>query len=311
MKNNRPVLVIMAAGMGSRYGGMKQMDPMDARGHLIIDYSIYDAVQAGFRDVVFVIKEENKALFQEMIGDRIKDRVHVTYAFQKIDNLPEGYEVPEGRVKPWGTGHAILSCKEAVNGAPFAVINADDYYGREAFKLMFDYLSSAQDDGKYRYSMIGYQLKNTVTENGSVSRGVCGVDANGELTGVVERTRIEKRESGIAFTEDDGNNWTPLADDTVVSMNMWGFGYSVMNELTARFPKFLDRAMAENPLKGEFFLPSVVEELLQEDKVAVKVMTTSDKWYGVTYKEDKPVVVEAFAKMIAEGKYPAGLLDQV
>lgn len=307
--NNRPVLVIMAAGMGSRYGGMKQMDPMDDRGHLIIDYSIYDAVQAGFRDVVFVIKEENEELFRKMIGDRIAHQVNVTYAFQKIENLPEGYEVPEGRVKPWGTGHAILSCMDAVKDAPFAVINADDYYGSEAFRLMYDYLSKVEDDEKYRYAMVGYKLENTVTENGSVSRGVCGVNAVGELTGIVERTRIEKREHGIAFTEDEGQSWTALSGDTVVSMNLWGFGYSVMKELSERFPEFLDQAMKENPLKGEFFLPSVVEQLLKEEKACVKVMTTSDKWYGVTYKEDKPVVVEAFAKMQAEGKYPAGLLD--
>jgi hypothetical protein len=308
MENNRPVLVIMAAGMGSRYGGMKQMDPMDARGHLIIDYSIYDAVQAGFRDVVFVIKEENEKLFRERIGDRISDKVRVSYAYQKITDLPEGYQVPEGRVKPWGTGHAILSCKEAVGGAPFAVINADDYYGREAFSLVFDYLSGAEDDEKYRYAMIGYKLKNTVTENGSVARGVCTVDSDGGLCGIVERTQIEKRGDGIAFTEDEGNTWESLADDTVVSMNMWGFTASLMQELAKRFPAFLDRALAQNPLKGEFFLPSVVEELLKEDRAAVKVMTTSDKWYGVTYKEDKPVVVGAFARMQEEGLYPAELL---
>lgn len=307
--NNHPVLVIMAAGMGSRYGGLKQMDPMDERGHLIIDYSIYDAVQAGFREIIFVIKDENKQIFQERIGDRISSRVKVSYAFQRLNDLPAGYQVPEGRVKPWGTGHAVLSCFFAVHGSPFAVINADDYYGRDAFRKMYDYLAHNGDDTKYRYAMVGYQLKNTVTENGYVSRGICEVNDREELVGIHERTRIEKHSSGIEYTEDDGKTWTPLADDTVVSMNMWGFNYSIMNELLARFPAFLDRTLKENPLKGEYFLPSVVADLLAEDKAAVKVMTTPDKWYGVTYKEDKPVVTAALKKMTEDGIYPPELLD--
>ncbi|MCC6094948.1 MAG: nucleotidyltransferase [Eubacterium sp.] len=307
--NNHPVLVIMAAGMGSRYGGLKQMDPMDDRGHLIIDYSIYDAVQAGFREVIFVIKEENKQIFKERIGDRISKNVKVSYAFQRLNDLPAGYQVPEGRVKPWGTGHAVLSCFFAVNGSPFAVINADDYYGRDAFVKMYQYLAKNADDKKYRYAMVGYRLKNTVTENGYVSRGICEVNGQDELVGIQERTHIEKHPDGIVYTEDDGKTWTHLSDDTVVSMNMWGFNYSIMQELLSRFPAFLDRTMKENPLKGEYFLPSVVEELLKEDKAVVKVMTTPDKWYGVTYKEDKPVVEAALKSMTDRGIYPPELLD--
>ncbi|MDO4622502.1 MAG: sugar phosphate nucleotidyltransferase [Eubacteriales bacterium] len=310
VENKKPVLVIMAAGMGSRYGGLKQMDPMDEFGHLIIDYSIYDAVQAGFEEVIFVIKEENKELFKETIGDRISGRIRVSYAFQRLVDLPEGFTVPEGRVKPWGTGHAILSCYFAVNGRPFAVINADDYYGRDAFCKMYEYLSQHEDTpDAYSFAMVGYQLKNTVTENGSISRGVCSVNEKNQLVSIVERTRIEKLADGIAYTEDDGASWNPLSDDTVVSMNMWGFTYSIMDELVHRFNSFLEKAMIENPLKGEFFLPFVVEELLQEKKAVVEVMTTPDKWYGVTYKEDKETVVAALKTMRESGKYPNQLLD--
>ena len=300
----------MAAGMGSRYGGLKQMDPMDERGHLIIDYSIYDAVQAGFEEVVFVIKEENYYLFKDTIGDRISGRVGVKYAFQKLDNLPEGFSVPEGRTKPWGTGQAILSAAQAAGGAPFAVINADDYYGRDAFCKAFAFLDSTQDDSLYRYAMVGYQLKNTVTDNGSVSRGVCMADDEGFLTEIRERTRIEKRPEGIAYTEDGGETWTVLDEDTVVSMNMWCFSAGIMDELKARFPAFLEKGIAENPLKCEYFLPSVVEALLTEGKATVRVLKTTGKWYGVTYREDKPSVVAALASMREEGIYPEALLDQ-
>ncbi len=306
---NKPVLVIMAAGMGSRYGGLKQMDAMDEQGHLIVDYSIYDAVQAGFEKVIFVIKEENLKIFREKIGDRISRHIHVEYAFQRIQDIPEGFSVPEGRVKPWGTGHAILSAYFAVQEAPFAVINADDYYGREAFQLMYDYLAANRDDEKYRYAMVGYQLKNTVTENGYVSRGVCEVNEKQELIGICERTRIEQHGDGIVYTTDDGESWNVLPDNTIVSMNMWGFTYSIMNELLKGFPKFLEKGIVENPLKCEYFLPSAVEKLLTEQKAVVQVMTTTDKWYGVTYQEDKPQVVEAFQRMREEGKYPRNLLD--
>lgn len=307
--SKKPVLVIMAAGMGSRYGGLKQMDPMDERGHLIIDYSIYDAVRAGFEKVIFVIKEENYDLFRETIGDRISAKVEVAYAFQRLGDLPEGFAVPEGRVKPWGTGQAILSAAGAAEGAPFAVINADDYYGKEAFQKAFDYLSSSRDDDMYRFAMVGYQLKNTVTENGSVSRGVCRVSPEGFLLEIRERTRIEMRPDGIACTEDGGESWIHLDDDTIVSMNMWCFSAGIMDELKSRFPQFLENGIRENPLKCEYFLPSVVEALLKENKATVKVVTTPDKWYGVTYREDKPGVVAALEAMRKAGVYPDALLD--
>lgn len=299
-----PVLVIMAAGMGSRYGGLKQIDPVDEQGHIIMDFSVFDAMRAGFKKVVFVIKKENESLFREVIGNRVSQKIEVAYVHQNLDALPEGYTVPADRVKPWGTGHAVLCAYDAVDGAPFAVINADDYYGKDAFKLIYDYLSTHADDEKYRFTMVGYSVKNTVTENGHVSRGVCQTDEDHYLTEIVERTHIEKRPDGAAYTEDGGETWTHLDGDTIVSMNMWGFSAPFMNELKEGFPEFLDKAMAENPLKGEYFLPSAVEKLLTSGKATVEVLHTPDKWYGVTYKEDKPVVMEAMQNMKANGVYP-------
>lgn len=301
----KPVLVIMAAGMGSRYGGLKQMDPVDDNGHIIMDFSIYDAVRAGFEKVVFIIKKENEALFKECVGDRVAQSMQVEYVFQDIHNLPEGYSVPEGREKPWGTGHAVLSCLSVVDG-PFAVINADDYYGKEAFQIIYDFLTSHQDNEKYQYTMVGYYLKNTLTENGHVARGVCTANAEGKLTGITERTRIEKHADGPAYTEDDGETWTKLPEDTIVSMNMWGFTSGILQELNDRFACFLERNLVKNPLKCEYFLPFVVDELLKENKAEVTVLKSPDRWYGVTYKEDKPVVVEAIKAMKAAGLYPEG-----
>ncbi len=301
----KPVLVIMAAGMGSRYGGLKQMDPVDENGHIIMDFSIYDAMRAGFEKVVFIIKKENEALFKECVGDRVAKKMQVEYVFQDLHNLPEGYIVPEGREKPWGTGHAVLSCLSAVDG-PFAVINADDYYGREAFQIIYDFLTTHQDDEKYQYTMVGYYLKNTLTENGHVARGVCIADEEGKLTGITERTRIEKHADGPAYTEDDGETWTKLPEDTIVSMNMWGFTSSILQELNNRFARFLEENLRKNPLKCEYFLPFVVDELLKENKAEVTVLKSPDRWYGVTYKEDKPVVVEAIKNMRFAGLYPQG-----
>ncbi len=301
----KPVLVIMAAGMGSRYGGLKQMDPVDENGHIIMDFSIYDAIRAGFEKVVFIIKKENEALFKECVGDRVAKKMQVEYVFQDLHNLPEGYIVPEGREKPWGTGHAVLSCLSAVDG-PFAVINADDYYGREAFQIIYDFLTTHQDDEKYQYTMVGYYLKNTLTENGHVARGVCIADEEGKLTGITERTRIEKHADGPAYTEDDGETWTKLPEDTIVSMNMWGFTSSILQELNNRFARFLEENLRKNPLKCEYFLPFVVDELLKENKAEVTVLKSPDRWYGVTYKEDKPVVVEAIKNMRFAGLYPQG-----
>ena len=300
----QPVLVVMAAGMGSRYGGLKQIDPVDKEGHIIMDFSVYDAVKAGFKKVIFIIKKENEADFKAAIGDRLSKHLDVTYVFQDLKNLPEGYEVPEGRVKPWGTGHAVLSCIDEIDG-PFAVINADDYYGANAFRMAYDFLTQNQDeDGIYRYMMVGYKLENTLTENGHVARGVCVTDEEGHLQKIHERTHIERHEGSVAYTEDEGKTWTALPQDSTVSMNMWGFSESILKELKARFPKFLEENLPVNPMKCEYFLPFVVDELLGENKATVKVLKSMDKWYGVTYKEDKPVVVAAIQRLKDEGLYP-------
>ena len=302
----KPVLVVMAAGMGSRYGGLKQIDPVGSHGEAILDYSVYDAYRAGFETVVIIIKEAIKKDFMDTVGARLaKAPVEIRYAYQETDKLPEGYSVPEGRTKPWGTGHAVLCAAEAIDGAPFAVINADDYYGKAAFQTIFDQLSTNTDPAGH--CMVGYLLCKTVTENGSVSRGVCETDREGYLTHVVERTRIEQYEGGIHYTEDGGETWTDLSNDTIVSMNMWGFMPSFMEEQRIRFPKFLDKALAENPLKGEFYLPFTVGELLKSGEATVKVLTSPDKWYGVTYAADKPAVVAALRAMAEEGLYPDGL----
>ena len=307
---NKPVLVVMAAGMGSRYGGLKQIDPVGAHGQLIIDYSIYDAKRAGFETVVFVIKHEIEETFKAAIGERLSKVINVEYAYQELTDLPEGYSVPEGRVKPFGTCHAILAARKIVKG-PFAVVNADDYYGPEAFKAIYDYLSTHEDQpGCYEYAMVGYRLDNTVTEHGHVARGVCVEDENNFLLSVTERTRIEKDGENARFTEDDGATWEPLAGGTIVSMNLWGLTRSFMDEAEARFPAFLDKTLAENPLKGEYFLPSVVSALIEEGKARVKVLRSGDKWYGVTYQADKPVVVAAIAEKTASGLYPENLWEE-
>lgn len=306
---NKPVLVIMAAGMGSRYGGLKQIDPIDEDGHIIMDFSMFDAKRAGFEKVIFIIKHEIEKDFKEGVGKRIAKYMDVSYAYQDLSNLPDGYEVPDGRVKPWGTAHAVLSCMDQIEG-PFAVINADDYYGQQAFQLIYDFLASHEDDEKYRYTMVGYHLGNTVTDNGHVARGICDMNENGELVAIHERTRIEKRDGGIAFTEDDGATWTFVPADTTVSMNMWGFTRSIVEEIKNGFPAFLDTGLKENPMKCEYFLPTVVSDLLGADKATVAVLKSADKWYGVTYKEDKPVVVAAIKKMKEDGLYPEHLWEE-
>ena len=303
--SHKPVLVIMAAGMGSRYGGLKQLDPVGSHGQLIIDYSIYDAKRAGFETVVFVIKPEIEADFKEAIGDRVSKVMDVKYAYQLKEDLPEGYSVPAGRTKPWGTAHAALAARNIVDG-PFAVINADDYYGPEAYQEIYNYLSTHQDGDMYEYVMVGYLLKNTVTENGTVARGVCEETADHFLTQVTERTKIEKGEPP-RYTEDDGATWTDLSADTIVSMNMWGFTRSFLDEAQARFPAFLDKALAEAPLKAEYFLPTVVDQLIREGRAEVRVLPSEDKWYGVTYREDKPSVTAAIAAMTQAGLYPEEL----
>ncbi|MDF2632067.1 MAG: hypothetical protein K0Q85_663 [Caproiciproducens sp.] len=300
-----PALVIMAAGMGSRYGGLKQIDPVDNKGNLIIDFSIYDAVKAGFKKIVFIITREIEQDFKAIIGDRISLHAAVEYVYQDLNALPEGYAVPQGRVKPWGTAHATLSCAEVVDG-PFAVINADDYYGSHAFQMIYKALCEQRDDSKYRYSMVGYVLENTLTENGHVARGVCSTDEHGCLSDICERTHIEKKDGGAAYTE-DGNTWVSIPENSIVSMNLWGFTNSILSELKARFPLFLEKAIAENPLKAEYFLPTVVGELLTEKKASVRVMCSQDRWYGVTYRPDHETVVAAMKRFKEDGLYPEEL----
>lgn len=302
---NKPVLVVLAAGMGSRYGGLKQIDALGGNGEAILDYSIYDAYQAGFRTAVILIKEAIREDFMATVGKRLASSpMEIRYAYQELNKLPAGYSVPEGRVKPFGTGHAIICAGEEVGNAPFVVINADDFYGRTAFQKMYEFLSAATDP--FDYCMVGYELGKTVTDNGSVARGVCCTDAQGNLTTITERTRIEKYPGGIHFTE-DGETWTDLPADTTVSMNFMGFMPSFLEEATELFPKALDEILAKNPLKGEYFLPAIVQQMLTEGRATMKVLTSPDKWYGVTYAADKPVVVEALKKMTQEGLYPEKL----
>ena len=300
MKN--PELVIMAAGMGSRYGGLKQIDTVDEQGHIIIDFSIYDAIKAGFKDVTFIIKKEIERDFREVMDKHLEGKdVNVKYVYQELDKLPEGFSVPDGRRKPWGTAHAIACCLGTVD-APFAVINADDYYGAHAFEKIYTFLKNTSDEGKYHYAMVGYRIENTVTEQGTVSRGICQSDGDGMLTEIVERTKIGTKDGRIYYTE-DGTDYD-LDPDTLVSMNLWGFTPSYLSECAKRFPAFLDENLPKNPEKCEFFLPTVVSDLIGEGLADVKVLDNSDKWYGVTYKEDKDTVVEAFKALKAAGIYP-------
>lgn len=291
-----PTLIVLAAGMGSRYGGLKQMDPVDPEGHTILDFSVYDAMRAGFKKVAFIIKHAIEEDFVSMVGSKMEPFIDVSYVFQELDRLPEGFTVPEGRVKPFGTGHAVLCAKDVVDG-PFAVINADDYYGPKAFSILYDYLSSHEDDELGRYVMVGFHIENTITENGHVSRGVCQTDRDHFLTDITERTRIEKIDGSAAYTLDDGATWMPLPDGTPVSMNCWGFTPGFLTELEDRFPAFLEERLERDPLKCEYFLPSVVDDLIREGKATVKVLESEDKWYGVTYQEDRESVTAALSAM--------------
>ena len=304
-------LVIMAAGMGSRFGGgIKQLEAMGPNGEIIMDYSIYDAIEAGFNKVVFVTRKDLLATFKEVIGDRIAKVIPVEYAFQELSDVPEGFSVPEGRTKPWGTGQAVLACKGIVN-EPFLVINADDYYGKEAFKLIHDFLVSdhaEKAEKQYDFCMAGFILGNTLSDNGAVTRGICVVDENEHLIGVNETGGIVKTATGAACDDKDGNQ-TACDPASHVSMNMWGFTRSILDEIKAGFPAFLEKGIKENPMKCEYFLPSVVSDLLAEGRATVRVLESEDKWYGVTYKEDKPVVVAAVQALKDEGLYPQKLWD--
>ena len=295
-----PTLVIMAGGLGSRYGGLKQIDPVTEAGEIILDFSLYDAFMAGFKKAVIVIKEEHLQDFKDIFDNRAGKYMQIEYAFQKLDDIPEGYKVPEGREKPWGTGHAIMTARDHVDG-PFAVINADDYYGPTAFQTIYDFLSQVDEEGKF--TMVAYNLKNTITENGHVSRGVCTVSDDRYLTDIVERTKIMRRGDKIAYTEDE-ENWVELAEDTPVSMNFWGYTRNMMDELVARFGEFLDESLVSNPLKGEYLIPKVTDQLIREGKATCKVLESKDKWYGVTYREDKESVSNALESMKDKGLYP-------
>ncbi len=299
----KPALVILAAGMGSRYGGLKQMDPMDPMGHAIIDYSIYDAKRAGFEKVVFVIKKAIEEDFKETVGSRVPDDMEVFYAFQEVDSLPDGFLLPEGRIKPWGTAHAVLCAKPFIN-EPFAVINADDYYGVHGFQVMADFLTKPIVGEKAPFAMVGYHLGNTVTENGSVSRGICEVDQDHQLISITERTHIEKKGDHAEFTEDDGVSWELLPFETLVSMNFFGFQPMIMDELEKGFPEFLKTSLSVNPLKCEYFIPSAASDLLNQGKATMEVLVSKDQWYGVTYPEDKQSVIDALTQFRADGVYP-------
>lgn len=302
MDMKKPELVILAAGMGSRYGGLKQIDKIDDAGHIIIDYSIYDAIKAGFRDITFIIKREIEKDFKEVMEAHLAGKgVNVKYVYQELDALPDGYSVPEGRRKPWGTAHAISCCRGIVN-APFAVINSDDYYGPSAFAKIYEFLKNSELTGPRRYAMVGYRIKNTVTEEGTVARGVCKSDDSGMLTEIVERSNIATKDGRIYYTESGAE--VDLDPDTLVSMNFWGFTPDYIEECCNRLPSFLDENLKSNPEKCEFFLPTLVGTLIDEGGASVRVLESTDKWYGVTYKEDKPGVIKAFAEMKKAGKYP-------
>lgn len=299
-----PVLVVMAAGLGSRYGGLKQIDPLGPSGQIILDYSIYDAYRAGFRRVVFIIKPELQDTFEQVIGAKARRFMQVDYAFQTLDNLPDGLSAPDGRTKPLGTGHAVWCAAPFVN-APFAVINADDFYGADAMHKMFGFLSGTADDSKYRYCMVGYEARNTLTENGTVSRGVCRADAEGYLAEIIERTKIARDPDGvIRFTDGEGG---VIAPETPVSMNLWGFTPSFFPALTDGLRAFFADKLPLDPMKAEFYLPAAVDALIEAGRATARVLTTDARWYGVTYQEDKPTVQAALREMTAAGQYPADL----
>ena len=300
----KPVLIIMAAGMGSRFGGLKQITPVGDRGEIIMDFSLYDAWKAGFRKVVFVIKKEKEADFRAIVGPHVENRMEVRYVFQELTDIPDGFSVPEGRQKPWGTGHAVRACRHAVDG-PFAVINADDFYGPGAFRALYDFLSA--DGPENEHAMVGYRLRNTVTENGYVSRGICS-SADGWLTDITERTHVEKRGDHAAFTE-DGEHYFDLPGDTLVSMNFWGFRKNMMDAFDRRFADFLRNDVPANPLKAEYYLPSVANAEMAEHGARVRLLPCEETWYGVTYREDLPSVQAAVADMKRRGIYPAALWE--
>jgi UTP-glucose-1-phosphate uridylyltransferase len=297
----KPVLVVLAAGMGSRYGGLKQIDPVGPSNEIIIDYSIYDALKAGFSKVIFIIRKDIEKAFRKNIGSRFENVIKVEYAYQELNNLPDGFTIPEDRVKPWGTGHALLAVKNIVK-EPFAVINSDDFYGREGFKKIADYLTSPERT-ECDYCMTGFILKNTLSENGTVARGVCRVDAENNLVNVTEMTEIERKESYIAGN--DSGAIEKLTGEEYVSLNMWGLNSSIFIELEKMFIEFLNENIKE--LKSEFYLPFGIDEMIKTQKAGVKVLESNDQWFGITYKEDKPDVIDKVNKLVIKGLYPEKL----
>jgi hypothetical protein len=304
----KPALVIMAAGIGSRYGGLKQMEPVGENGELIIDYSIYDAVRAGFEKVVFIVTRAIESDFMEVIGDRIAKHVETAYAYQELDGLPAGYAVPEGRVKPWGTAQALLSIRPVVDGS-FAVINADDFYGASAYKSIYGWLraSAGAKNGKARFVMVGYRIENTVSDYGKVTRGICEADENGFLKSIAERAHVEKTPEGARYSGDNGRTWHSIPAGTLVSMNFWGLDENFFKAAEDDFPAFLDENLAANPLKCEYLLPSEIGNQLQSGRCSVEVLESADMWYGLTYREDRPGVVEAVENLHRRGVYPKPL----
>ena len=296
---SKPTLLVLAAGMGSRYGGLKQIDPVGPAGETIIDYSIYDALRAGFGKLVFVIRKDIEQQFREIVGARFEKHAPVEYVFQELDKLPAGYSLPAGRTKPWGTTHAILMAAGVIN-EPFAAINADDFYGQEAYKVLAQHLTSGTAD----YAMVGFILKNTLSAHGSVARGVSRVDANNYLTHIVEMMKIEPDGAGAKNTEADGK-LTQLTGDEAVSMNFWGFTPALFPQLRVEFEKFLKRAGGEQ--KSECYIPATVGDLVTSGRAKCKVLRSSDSWFGVTYREDRPQVVESIRQLVAQGKYPEKL----
>ncbi|MBE6642999.1 MAG: nucleotidyltransferase [Ruminococcaceae bacterium] len=305
---SKPALIIMAAGMGSRFGGLKQVTPLGPSGELIIDYSIHDAMAAGFERIVFVIKHEIEDVFKDFIGNRIEKIVQTDYVFQELNELPEGYSIPEGRVKPYGTAHAVWCCRDVVKG-PFMVINSDDYYGKDCFKLIYDFITKPVNDGIKHLAMAGYILENTLTENGTVSRGVCEIDSNYKIVDLVERTKIAIRDGQPMYTEDDGNTWTALDRKSYVSMNCWGYPAGMFDLFDRELRVFLD-GISSNPIKGEFYLPMMADKITKEGIADITVLPVSDKWFGVTYAEDKPKVMAALKELADTGVYAQRLWDK-
>jgi len=302
----KPVLIVMAAGMGSRYGGLKQIDPVDESKYLIIDYSLFDAKRTGFETVIFIIRPDMAHAFRNSIGNRISRHMDVKYAYQLLSDVPNGFSVPDGRTKPWGTGHAVISARKLID-SPFVVINADDFYGRRAFERIYSFFSYSH--GNNEHAMVGYKIENTLTKNGYVSRGVCEVDDRGFLTKIIERVHIKEVQGGAEYFEDGVKTFIPAGK--LVSLNLWGFGLSMINELVSQFPAFLKRNNSLDSTKGEYFLPYVTNKVIMSGKASLKVLTTDEKWFGITYRGDKAVIQKALLQMRLDGKYPKMLWEDL